>query len=47
MLAHLPLALLLQASTVLLARALGVAWVPGVWLGAFCAIAVCIAREIT
>lgn len=47
MFAHLPLALILQAMTLGLARALGVDLVPAVWLGAFCAIAVCVAREIT
>lgn len=47
MFAHLPLAFLLQLATVLLARLLGVGYVPGAWLGAFCALAVCVAREIT
>lgn len=47
MFAHLPLALALQLATMLLARLLGVGYVPGSWLGAFCAIAVCVAREIT
>lgn len=47
MFAHLPLAFLLQLATVLLGRLLGVGYVPGAWLGAFCAIAVCVAREIT
>lgn len=47
MLAHLPLAFALQLATVLLARLLGVGYGPGAWLGAFCAVAVCVAREIT
>ncbi len=47
MFAHLPLGLTLQAATLLIARLLGVPFVPGLWLGAFCAIAVCITREIT
>ncbi|MHA6719876.1 hypothetical protein ACX40Y_10560 [Sphingomonas sp. RS6] len=42
-----PLALLLQLATVLLARLFGIDFAPGLWLGAFCAIAVCVTREIT
>jgi len=45
--AHVPLAIALQSATVLLARLLGVGMVQGAWLGAFCAITVCVAREIT
>lgn len=47
MFAHLPLAGLLQLATFLFARLLGVEVVPALWLGAFCAIAVCVTREIT
>lgn len=47
MFAHLPLAFLIQLFTFLLGRLLGVPPVPGLWLGAFCAIAVCVTREIT
>lgn len=47
MFAHLPIALILQLAMVLLARLLGVGYVPGSWLGAFCAVAVCVARKIT
>lgn len=47
MFAHVPLALVLQLTTVLLARLLGVGIGQAAWLGAFCAIAVCVAREIT
>lgn len=47
MFAHLPLAFLLQLATFLIARLLGVSPVPALCLGAFCAIAVCVTREIT
>jgi apolipoprotein N-acyltransferase len=47
MFAHLPLACILQLLTILVATALGVTLVPAAWLGCFCAIAVCVTREIT